>query len=84
MPLKERFKILKVTMEVEYYVPMPDKDLVDDNGEEITSVNGWTMSKVKEEWFERYDINRYHATRNYSEISGSKKIIRIEEMKDDG
>jgi hypothetical protein len=83
MPIDENFKILKVTMEVKYYVPMPDKEIMDEKtGEPITSVNGWPMSEVKKDWFERHDINRFHATRNAFEIGGGKKIIKIEEVED--
>lgn len=81
MPKKERFKILKATMEVKYYIPMPDEEIIKEGtNEQRTSINGWTMSEVKKDWFERNDINRYHATRNGMEIGGSKKIIKLEEI----
>lgn len=81
MPFDENFKILKVTMEVKYYVPMPHTEVIDkDTGEPMTMINGWPMSKVKKDWFETNDINVGHATRNSYEIGNSKKIINIEEM----
>lgn len=80
----ESFKLLKVTMEVKYYVPMPDEEVLDeDTNEPRTKINGWPMSQVKKDWFETHDINQHHATRNSLEIGNSKKVLKIEEIDDE-
>ena len=65
--MEEKFKILKVTMEVKYYIPMPDKEIIEESGELRTKINGWPMSQVKKDWFETHDINQHHATRKLQE-----------------
>lgn len=65
----KKYKILKVTLEKMYLIPMYD--------EERTEINGWDMDTVKKDWFG--DINRSHATRDTYEIGYSKKILHVEE-----
>lgn len=73
MPYKN-YKILKVTVEEFYLVPVLD--------EEITKINGWTMDQVKEDWFVTHNINSSHASRNAHMIGYSKKVVNIEELDD--
>ncbi len=73
MPYKN-YKILKVTVEELYLVPMLN--------EERTEINGWTMEQVKEDWFVTHNINQSHATRAAYMIGHSKKVVNIEELDD--
>ncbi len=68
------FKILKVTVEQLYLIPMID--------EERTEINGWDMEQVKKDWFVNHNINRTHASRNGHEIGYSKKVVRMEEVEE--
>jgi hypothetical protein len=70
--MAKTYKILKVTVEQLYLVPMLD--------EERTQINGWTMEQVKEDWFVTHDINKTHATRSAYHIGYSGKIVDIEEL----
>jgi hypothetical protein len=70
--MDNNWKILKVTVEEFYLVPMLD--------EERTKINGWTMDQVKEDWFVTHNINSPHATRNSHQIGYSGKVVDIEEL----
>ena len=69
-----KFKILKVTVEKLYLIPMID--------EKRTEINCWTMDHVKEDWFVTHNINTSHATRSAYMIGHSKKVLQIEEHAD--
>lgn len=62
--------LIKVTVEVSYYVPMHDQN--------ISKVNGWTPDEIVQDWFIDNNINRHHCTRDRSELGGSKVIKSIE------
>ncbi len=72
---KKKHKILKVTLEKLYLIPMFD--------DEITEINGWTIPQVIHDWFGENPlgnmINRTHASRDVHEIGGSKKVLHVEE-----
>ena len=70
--MNNKFKILKVTVERLYLIPMID--------EKRTKINGWTMEQVKEDWFVTHNINKTHATRNAHMIGYSEKVLHIEEL----
>lgn len=63
-------KILRVTITRDYIIPMRD--------DEKTHINGWTMDKVIEDWFERNSIHSYHATRDGHRIGNSEKMVDTE------
>ena len=67
---KEKFKILKVTVEHKYYIPMID--------DERTQINGWPMEEVIDDWFKQHSFASYHATRNGHEIMGGATVIKTE------
>jgi hypothetical protein len=71
----ENFVRIKVTMEVEYFVPMQT--------ETVSKVNGWTLEEVIDDWFTRHNINHSHATRDYSLIGNSKKILSTEILRNE-
>ncbi len=73
MPYKN-YKILKVTVEELYLVPVLN--------EEITKINGWTMEQVKEDWFVTHNINSSHVARDAHMIGHSRNIVNIEELDD--
>lgn len=64
-------RIVRVTMTVDYLV-----------SDSVMNGNGQTFEQVVSDWFENYDINRYHATRDSHAIGNSTKIISYEEVKD--
>ncbi len=70
--MDKNYKILKVTVEKLYLVPMLD--------EKRTKINGWTMDQVKEDWFVTHNINSPHASRNGHEIGYSGMVVAIEEL----
>lgn len=66
-----KHKILRVTMTVDYHIPMYD--------EEKSRINGWTIEQIIEDWFKRGEyLISYHATRDAHQINGSKKYIDSE------
>jgi len=68
---KARFTKIKVTMELTYLVEMIDQT--------HTEINGWTVEQVVDDWFQRHDVNRSHATRDGYLLGGSgKKVLKIE------
>lgn len=67
---KEKFKILKVTVEQKYYIPMYD--------DERSQINGWTMEEIIEDWFKRFSLGHTHATRDGHLIMGAEKFIKAE------
>ena len=68
------FKILKVTVEQLYLIPMID--------EERTEINGRGRGQGKKDWCVNHNINRTHASRNGHEIGYSKKVVRMEEVEE--
>ena len=68
--MEEKFKILKVTIEESYFIPMLD--------DERTKINGWTLEKVIEDWFTTHATTTYHATREGHRIGNSRKFIKSE------
>jgi len=66
----EKYKVIKVTIEHEYFIPMLT--------EERSEINGWTLSEIIEAWFNRGNINAWHATRDTHELGNGKKITKIE------
>jgi len=68
--MEKKFKILKVTIEENYLIPMHD--------DERTTINGWSLDTVIEDWFTRYGSLLYHATRDSYKIEGSRKFIKSE------
>lgn len=65
-----RHKIIRVTSTTDYYVEMIYKDK--------TSINGWTLEQVKEDWFKNTPLDTYHATRDGHRIGNSKKLVKVE------
>ena len=70
MSKDEKFKIIKVTVIKQYYVPMHD--------EKHTRINHWTMEQVIDDWFRQHNINAYHATRNSHSIGYGDQVLAIE------
>jgi hypothetical protein len=68
--MKEKFKILTVTVEQKYYIPMHDN--------ERTKINGWTIEQVIEDWFKTHPLGSHHATRDAHIIGMSQKCIKVE------
>lgn len=63
-------KVIRVTMTVDYVVPM--------NDEKTSIINNWTPEEVAKSWFEDYDINRSHATRDIYRIGNGTQIKSYE------
>lgn len=61
---KKKEVILEVTVKKYYAFP--------ENG-----INGWPTEKVIEEWFENFDINRRHASRDGHEFSNLSMVINV-------
>jgi len=69
---KERFKILKVTVEKKFAIPMHDNI--------HTKINGWTIEEVIYDWFKQHAMYSHHATRDNYHIGGGDKFIKVEEV----
>ena len=71
---KQKFKQVTVTVEITYLIPMYD--------EQHTQINGWTVDEVVRDWFERYDLNQHHASRDAHRVGGGMKLIntRIDDL----
>lgn len=63
------YKVIRVLVEESYLVPMHDKVR--------TQINGWTLEEVKEDWFQRFDLNRYHATRDSHRIGNGRQLVKV-------
>jgi hypothetical protein len=68
-----KYREIKVTLEETYLIPM-----IDDTRSEI---NGWTLPYLAKDWFERFDINSYHATRDTYRLGNSRKVLKVEILK---
>jgi hypothetical protein len=68
--MEEKFKILKVTVEEKYFIPMSD--------DKISKINGWSIEEIIEDWFITHASTSYHATRDSHRIGYSKKFIKSE------
>jgi len=66
----EKYKIIKVTVEIDYLIPMRD--------DKISEINGWTADYIITDWFENHNLSSYHATREGHEIGNSRKFIKSE------
>lgn len=66
-----RYAAIKVTMDVEYLFEVNKDGIVVDSAK--------TIDQIKRDWFEDYDINRHHASRDVHQVGGSKKIVAIGE-----
>ncbi|MFW9871615.1 MAG: hypothetical protein ACFFG0_00810 [Candidatus Thorarchaeota archaeon] len=66
---KKKYKILRVTYEKDYLVEMIDG--------ERTIINGWTIKEVIDDWFGRYPLSSFHASREAHTIGNSEKFIDV-------
>ena len=69
----KKYKILRATYEVDYLIEMHD--------DKISTINGWTIEEIIEDWFKLHSLSSYHATRDGHKIGGSKKFIKSEVIK---
>ena len=65
-----KIKIIRVTLTEDYYIEMYD--------DKRSKINGWTIKEIIKDWFEKYHLGSYHATRDAHVISGSRKVIEAE------
>ena len=65
-------KVIKVNIEHLYLIDMID--------EERTTINGWKMDVVIEDWFKNpaCPLGGYHATRDGHEIGGGRTVKGVE------
>ena len=66
----EKYREIKVVVEETYLIPM-----VDDTH---SAINGWTLPYLADDWFRRFDINSYHATRDTYRLGNGRKVISVE------
>ena len=64
----KKYKILKVTYEIDYIIDMHD--------DKISKINGWTIKQIIEDWFKNHNVASDHATRDGHEVGGSRKFIK--------
>jgi hypothetical protein len=70
-PSLAKAKVITVTVQHQYLIPMHD--------DKTSTINGWTIDEVIEDWFknERFPLGFHHASREHFEIGGAKKITGI-------
>jgi hypothetical protein len=66
---KEKYKILRVTFQKDFLVKMVD--------DKRTVINGWTIQEIIDDWFGRYPLSSYHATRDSRAIGNSQKFLGV-------
>lgn len=68
--MKGPFKFLKVTTTKYYIVPMatPEK----------STINGWTLLEIIEDWFKRFPLWGRHATREAYTVGGIEELVSAE------
>jgi hypothetical protein len=71
---EENYKILKVMVEEQYFIPMYD--------DKISKINGWSIEEIIEDWFITHASTQYHATRDGHRIGNSRKFIKSEIAKE--
>lgn len=71
--MADKHKILRVTMTVDYLIPMHD--------EKVSGLDGRTIPQIIKEWFKNWPLSRHHASRESFEIGGSKKLVKVEVLK---
>jgi hypothetical protein len=71
---EEKYKILRVTVEEDYIIPMYD--------DKQSKINGWTIEEIIEDWFIQHASTLYHATRDSHRIGNSTKFIKSEIAKE--
>ncbi len=69
----EKYKILRVTYEVDYLIEM--------HNDKISTINGWTIEQIIESWFKKHNVASHHATREGHEIGNSRKYIKCRIVK---
>ena len=67
---KPKYKLLKVTIEEMYIIPMLD--------EERTEINGWDIDTVIQDWFKDYPLDSPHAARDAHKVGNSGKLLHTE------
>ena len=70
--MAEKIKVLRVTTTTDYYIKMID--------DERSEINGWTIDQIKEDWFDKFPMDAYHATRDGHRIGNSRKVVKVEEV----
>lgn len=70
--MNEKAKVIRATITLDYYIEMID--------DERTSINGWTIDQVIEDWFKnkKHPMGTYHATRDGHRIGYSEKFIKMD------
>lgn len=69
---EQKFREIKVLVEETYLVPM-----IDDTR---TAINGESLKQLKVDWFQSYDINSHHATRDSHRVGGGRRVIKVDWM----
>lgn len=45
--------------------------------------NGWSPDEVIDRWFNKYDLNSYHAARDSAALGGSKKLVSVRRISEE-
>lgn len=64
---KKEYTYLKVTSETLYFF-------------ETGSINNWNTQMVIEDWFHRFPLNMFHASRDSHRVGYSTKLIDVKEV----
>lgn len=61
------YKTITVVIEEEYLIPMAT--------ENVSQLDGKTAEQLGKEWFEDFDINRSHASREGYRLGGGRRVV---------
>jgi hypothetical protein len=68
--MAKSYREIKVVVEETYIIPMMD--------DEHSEINGWTLPYIVKDWFGRFNINDYHATRDTHRLGNGRKVLSAE------
>jgi hypothetical protein len=66
-----KYQVLRATITQEYLIPIYEGG---------ATINGWSVDKLKHEWFERFDMNTFHASREGHRTGNSIKVVKVEDV----
>lgn len=61
------YRVIRVIVQRDYLIPMADA--------RHSLINGWTLEEIQQDWFQRFDINSSHASRDAYRAGNGDKVL---------